>query len=180
VVSPDTEFRRLGDKSGVNYLQMFRDYKKFIIAKADTPAMQRTITYLNKEVFLGMGSSSDDRQEDVGEDHTDQLAAAIAGFGLGDDDEEDDTATTDVPQPSPIIPGRELTPVMSGQPRQQNASAGPSRQPTEVAVAPQNIEQAEDQAIEDISQEPVKRATRSKTGGSRARRGAKGKEKADK
>ena len=86
-------------------MQEFHDFKKFIVTKASTPAMKHTIAFFNKEVFAGVGGT--DSQEDVGEDFTDELAAAMNEFGLGEDDNENDAVTTDLPQHPLVIPDQD-------------------------------------------------------------------------
>lgn len=129
---PDKEFRRVGDASRVDYAQEYRAFKQFIALKADTPAMRRTITFFNTEVFVGIRGGAGTK-EDVAEDFSDQLAAAMAQFGFGDDDDgdfdDDGTASTDTPQQQPrvVIPDKEHAPATSNPSNQRNATAGPSR-----------------------------------------------------
>ena len=112
LVLPDKEFRKVGDKSKVNYAQEYRSFKQFIVSKADTPAMKRTIAFFNKEVFAGTGLRTD-VQSNAAEDFADQLADAMAKFGLGDEEDDDDDSDNDGDETTALQPSRESNPPLS-------------------------------------------------------------------
>jgi hypothetical protein len=162
-VSPDTQLSKIGDRSKINYFQNFRSYKSFIVQKAHTPAMKATMAFFDKELFVGIRGSAD--HETVNEDLSDQLAAAMADFGIGEEDEgdDDDTAGADAPQHRQRLPPVERRTALRAiseteppqaahsQPSQRNSTPGPSGPraaviPTMTSELP-NVEQNDDNQL---------------------------------
>jgi hypothetical protein len=177
VVSPDTQFGKIGDKTKTNYEQNFRGFKQFIVQMTGTPVMKATIAFFNKEVFVGVrGGVKDQTEVEAAEDFSEQLATAMEKFCFGDDEDDSGGTNIDTPQVPVQRHSGAALPATSDHRSQQNSSAGPSMpcvatQPTG-EVEMDGLDQMEDDTVD--SSVPVTRTTR----GTRGRGNKKGKAKA--
>lgn len=57
MLSPDSELRPVGDKSGIPYAQFYRDYKKHLMLRADKPDVQAVFALFQSESFAGVDPS---------------------------------------------------------------------------------------------------------------------------
>jgi len=56
-VSPDSELRPIGDKSGIPYAQFYRDYKKHLLLGAHKSHVKAVLEWFQSEVFAGVDPS---------------------------------------------------------------------------------------------------------------------------
>ena len=87
MVSPDTQFLPIGDKSHIPYSKLFWTYKEFLTWCSSTPAVTRLLAYWDEVVFKGMDPT---KVQDVNEEgnydtEIDALLANLKAFEFDED-----------------------------------------------------------------------------------------------
>lgn len=139
--------------------------------------MKATMAFFDRELFVGIRGGAD-HGGTANEDLSDQLAAAMADFGLGEDsDGDDDEGTAGVDTPLHLPPAERGTaiplipetapPAAHGQRGQRNATPGPSR-PQVAAIRTATTEPHDLEQNDESQPAPVaskRRATRAQARG---------------